>query len=179
MCDAVSYCVTDQSEIRFKNNTQMFNVSDRSYNIPVVRTRGLENTSSVNWRTRKSSRLDETGQLKFAPGEAEKNIVIDPHSRQSPIMPETFELELFEPSPNSSVKDGKTTQVNIDNRGESPSAFTCSLMLGYEDIILFQLKGTQQMYRTYTSACRYSHLKIFYRCSFMVSVCGKCFYSTI
>ncbi|XP_053536504.1 integrin beta-4 isoform X1 [Ictalurus punctatus] len=102
----------DPSVIMFKNTTQNFSISDALYNIPVIRTQGLENPSTVNWRTI-SSRFNLSGPVKFAPGDMEKNIVIDPRMQQIPSKPETFQLELYDPSPNSLVRDRKTTLVNI------------------------------------------------------------------
>ncbi|KAL7829106.1 hypothetical protein SRHO_G00327400 [Serrasalmus rhombeus] len=118
----------DPSVMMFKNSTQTFSVSDPVYNIPVIRNPGQESPSTVNWRIRNSSRLNQNGQLKFAPGEMEKNIAINPHSLQSPVKPETFELELFDPSPNSSVKDRKTTQVHIVDRGDTMQFVGAPLM---------------------------------------------------
>uniref|UniRef100_A0A3B1JGI3 Integrin beta n=1 Tax=Astyanax mexicanus TaxID=7994 RepID=A0A3B1JGI3_ASTMX len=106
----------DPSAITFKNNKQSFFVGDPVYNIPVIRTQGQENQSTMNWRVRNSSQLNQTGQLKFAPGEVEKNITLNPLSAQGPIKPETFELELFDPSANNAIRD--KTQVDIiDMRG--------------------------------------------------------------
>ncbi|KAI4897175.1 hypothetical protein NFI96_015221 [Prochilodus magdalenae] len=113
----------DPSVLMFKNPTQTYSVSDPVYNIPVVRTQGLENSSTVKWRTRNSSRLNQNGQLKFAPGETEKNITINSHAVQNPVKPETFELELYEPSPNTTIKDRKTTQVNVVDRA-APESIT-------------------------------------------------------
>lgn len=114
-----SPCVLDPSVIMFKNSTQNFNISDALYTIPVIRTQGLENPSTVNWRTN-SPRLNMSGLVKFAPGETEKNIVIDTRTQQIPSKPETFQLELYDPSTNSLVRDRKTTLVNItDPRGEN------------------------------------------------------------
>lgn len=113
-----SVCVSDPSVIMFKNSTQNFSIADALYTIPVIRTQGLENPSTVNWRTN-SSRFNLSGLVKFAPGEMEKNIVIDPRTQQIPSKPETFQLELYDPSTNSLVRDRKTTLVNLtDPRGE-------------------------------------------------------------
>ncbi|MCJ8734568.1 hypothetical protein PDJAM_G00236890 [Pangasius djambal] len=108
----------DPSVIMFKNSTQTFNISDALYTIPVIRTQGLENPSTVNWRTI-SSRFNLSGLVKFAPGEMEKNIVIDTHTQQIPAKPENFQLELYDPSANSLVRDRKTTTVKIiDPKGD-------------------------------------------------------------
>ncbi|KAF7695735.1 hypothetical protein HF521_007458 [Silurus meridionalis] len=108
----------DPSVIMFKNSTQTFNISDALYTVPVIRTQGLENPSTVTWRTI-SSRFNLSGPLKFAPGEMEKNIVIDTRTQQVPSKPENFQLELYDPSSNSLVRDRKTTQVNIiDPKGD-------------------------------------------------------------
>lgn len=112
-----SPCVLESSVIMFKNSTQNFNISDALYTIPVIRTQGLENPSTVNWRTI-SSRFNLSGPVKFAPGEMEKNIVIDTRTQQM-LPKESFQLELFDPSANSLIRDRKTTLVNItDSRGE-------------------------------------------------------------
>ncbi|XP_060788647.1 integrin beta-4 isoform X2 [Neoarius graeffei] len=108
----------DPSVIMFKNSTQNFSISDALYTVPVIRTQGLENPATVNWRTN-SPRLNMSGLVKFAPGEMEKNIVIDTRTQQIPSKPETFQLELYDPSTNSLVRDRKTTLVNItDTRGD-------------------------------------------------------------
>ncbi|XP_053092108.1 integrin beta-4 isoform X2 [Pangasianodon hypophthalmus] len=108
----------DPSVIMFKNSTQTFNISDALYTIPVIRTQGLENPSTVNWRTI-SSRFNLSGLVKFAPGEMEKNIVIDTLTQQIPPKPENFQLELYDPSANSLVRDRKTTAVKIiDPKGD-------------------------------------------------------------
>lgn len=121
-------CVLDPSVIMFKNSTQNFNISDALYTVPVIRTQGLENPSTVNWRTVNSPRIHHSGLVKFAPGEMEKNIVIDSRTQQISSKPESFQLELYEPSTNSLVRDRKTTLVNIvDPRGEkTPQKFESS-----------------------------------------------------
>ncbi|XP_047656168.1 integrin beta-4 isoform X1 [Tachysurus fulvidraco] len=107
----------ESSVIMFKNSTQNFNISDALYTVPVIRTQGLENPSTVNWRTI-SSRFNLSGPVKFAPGEMEKNIVIDTRTQQM-VPKESFQLELFDPSANSLIRDRKTTLVNItDSRGD-------------------------------------------------------------
>ncbi|XP_053359668.1 integrin beta-4 isoform X1 [Clarias gariepinus] len=112
----------DPSVIMFKNSTQNFNISDALYTVPVIRTQGLENPSTVNWRTVNSPRIHHSGLVKFAPGEMEKNIVIDSRTQQISSKPESFQLELYEPSTNSLVRDRKTTLVNIvDPRGDNIS----------------------------------------------------------
>ncbi|XP_076860531.1 integrin beta-4 isoform X2 [Brachyhypopomus gauderio] len=109
----------DPSTMMFKNSSQSFNMTDPIYTVPVIRTQGQENPSSVSWRTQNASRFNLSGQLSFAPGEAEKIIMIDPRTHPSPVKPETFQLELFDPSANSYIKERKTTLVNIiDPRGD-------------------------------------------------------------
>lgn len=100
----------------FKKDMQNFTTSDSSYTIPVVRTRNLDNPATVKWRTKKAQRFELSGPLKFAPGETEKNIGIEPKTYPSPIKPETFQLELFDPS-NASIGDRKTTVVNVTDGG--------------------------------------------------------------
>lgn len=103
----------------FKKGTQTYNTADPIYSIPVVRTRNQEGPTTVYWRT-KASRFDLSGPLKFGPGETEKNIVIDPRAYPSPVIPETFQLELYDPSPNATIGERKTTSVNVvDGRGET------------------------------------------------------------
>lgn len=103
----------------FKKGTQNFTTTDPTYTIPVVRTRSPETPATVKWRTKKAQRFELSGPLKFAPGETEKNIVIDPKAYPGPIQPETFQLELFEPSTNASIGDRKTTVVNVTDGGKT------------------------------------------------------------
>lgn len=98
--------------VAFKNGTQNFITSDSTYAIPVVRTRNLESPATVKWRTKKSQRFDLSGALKFAPGETQKDIVIEPNKYPTPVQPETFQVELFDPS-NATVGDLKTTNVIV------------------------------------------------------------------
>ncbi|XP_010890192.2 integrin beta-4 isoform X2 [Esox lucius] len=114
--------ITDQPEpsvVMFKKSTQNFSTADPTYSIPVVRTRNAEGPAMVHWKTRSSKRYDLSGPLKFAPGETEKNIVIDPRSvkPESPVKPETFQLELFDPSENTAVGERKITMVNVTDGG--------------------------------------------------------------
>lgn len=102
----------------FKKSTQNFSTSAPTYTIPVVRTRNQDSHATVKWRTKKSQRFDISGPLKFAPGESEKNIVIDPKAYPGPIQPETIHLELFDPSPNASIGDRRTTLVTIIEGGK-------------------------------------------------------------
>ncbi|XP_059360036.1 integrin beta-4 isoform X2 [Carassius carassius] len=109
----------EPSVVMFKKSAQTYNTSDSLYSIPVVRTRNQEGPTTVHWRTNKASRFNLSSPLKFAPGETEKNIVIDPRSYLSPIIPETFHLELFDPSNNAIIGEKKTSVVNIiDGRGD-------------------------------------------------------------
>ncbi|XP_016889703.1 integrin beta-4 isoform X2 [Cynoglossus semilaevis] len=103
----------DPGVIMFKKGTQNFSTFDPSYVIPVVRTRNPESPATVKWRTRKSQRFELSGPLKFAPGETEKNIIIEPKTHPGPIQPETFQVELYEPSSNTTIGERKTTIVNI------------------------------------------------------------------
>ncbi|XP_036383011.1 integrin beta-4 isoform X1 [Megalops cyprinoides] len=114
--------ITDQPEpsvMMFKKSTQNYTTYDPSYSIPVVRTRNQEGPATVHWRTRKASRFDLSGALKFGPGETEKNVVIDPLAYAGPVKPETFQLELFDPSSNAVVGERKTTLVNVTDRGDN------------------------------------------------------------
>nr|XP_046233840.1 integrin beta-4 isoform X3 [Scatophagus argus] len=103
----------EPSVMMFKKGTQNFSTSDPTYTIPVVRTRNQDSPATVKWRTKKAQRFELSGPLKFGPGETEKNIVIDPKSHPGPIQPETFQLELFDPSSNASIGERKTTIVSV------------------------------------------------------------------
>lgn len=108
--------ISDQPEpsvMMFKKGTQNFSTSDPTFTIPVVRTRNPDTPATVKWRTKKAQRFDLSGSLKFGPGETEKDIVIDPNAHPGPVQPETFQLELFDPSSNASVGERKTTLVNV------------------------------------------------------------------
>uniref|UniRef100_A0A3B4FG06 Integrin beta n=1 Tax=Pundamilia nyererei TaxID=303518 RepID=A0A3B4FG06_9CICH len=108
----------EPSVMAFKKGTQNFTTTDPTYIIPVVRTRSPETPATVKWRTKKAQRFELSGPLKFSPGETEKNIVIDPKAYPGPIQPETFQLELFDPSTNASIGDKKTTVVNVTDGGK-------------------------------------------------------------
>ncbi|XP_041672161.1 integrin beta-4 isoform X2 [Cheilinus undulatus] len=111
----------DPGVVMFKKGTQNFSTSDPTYTIPVVRTRNPDSPATVKWRTKKAQRFDLSGPLKFAPGETEKNIVIDPKAHPGPIKPETFHLELFDPSNGTTIGERKTTLINItDGAPRSP-----------------------------------------------------------
>lgn len=105
----------EPSVMMFKKSTQSFNTSDPTYTIPVVRTRSTDIPATVKWRTQKAKRFNLSGPLKFNPGELEKDIVIDPSAHPGPIQPESFQLELFDPSSNASVGERNTTTVNVTN----------------------------------------------------------------
>ncbi|XP_035001498.1 integrin beta-4 isoform X1 [Hippoglossus stenolepis] len=117
--------IADQPEpsvMMFKKGTQNFSTFDPTYTIPVVRTRNPDSPATVKWRTKKAQRFDLSGLLKFGPGETEKNIVIDPQNHPGPIQPETFHLELFDPSSNASIGERKTTLVNVTEEALLPSS---------------------------------------------------------
>uniref|UniRef100_A0A8C7R9A8 Integrin beta n=1 Tax=Oncorhynchus mykiss TaxID=8022 RepID=A0A8C7R9A8_ONCMY len=108
--------ITDKPEpsvVMFMKSTQNFSTADPTYSIPVVRTRNKEGPATVHWRTRNAKRFELSGPLKFGPGETEKNIVIDPRSHPGPVKPESFQLELFDPSTKAVVGERKTTMVTI------------------------------------------------------------------
>ncbi|XP_030631336.1 integrin beta-4 [Chanos chanos] len=108
--------ISDQQEpsvVMFKKSTQTFNTADPVYTIPVVRMRNTEGPSTVHWRTNKASRFEISKPLKFSPGESEKNIVIEPQTYPGPVKPESFQLELFDPSSNSLMGERRTTLVNV------------------------------------------------------------------
>ncbi|XP_026171140.1 integrin beta-4 isoform X2 [Mastacembelus armatus] len=115
--------IADQPEpsvVMFKKGTQNFTTSDPTYTIPVVRTRNEDTPATVKWRTKKAQRFELSGPLKFGPGETEKNIVIEPKVHPGPIHPETFQLELFDPSSNASLGERKTTLVNVTDGAPRP-----------------------------------------------------------
>ncbi|XP_035998391.1 integrin beta-4 isoform X4 [Fundulus heteroclitus] len=120
----------EPSVMMFKNSTQNFSTFDPTYNIPVVRSRNEDTPATVHWRTVKSQRLDLSGPLKFAPGETEKYIVIDPKAHPGPVQPETFQLELFDPSANAAVGERKNTIINVRDEPRSPE-FSQTQMKGY------------------------------------------------
>ncbi len=91
----------------FKKSTQTCNTSDPLYSIPVVRTRNQEGPTTVYWRTNKASRFDLSSPLKFAPGETEKNIVIDPRSYPSPIIPRPSNWNCLTQATMQSLERGK------------------------------------------------------------------------
>ncbi|XP_077594358.1 integrin beta-4 isoform X2 [Stigmatopora nigra] len=107
----------DPGAIMFKRGTQSFTTADSSYSIPVVRTRNRDGPATVKWRTKKGQRVDLSGTLKFNPGETEKTIVIDPRSHPVLAQPDSFQLELLEPSSNATVGERKTTVVNVVEGG--------------------------------------------------------------
>ncbi|XP_005166847.1 integrin beta-4 isoform X3 [Danio rerio] len=109
----------ESSVMAFKKSTQTFSTTDSLYTIPVERTGNRETPATVHWRTNKASRFDISSPLKFAPGEAEKNILINPRTHPSPIIPEKFNLELLDPSNNAIIGKRKTTEVIVtDGRGD-------------------------------------------------------------
>uniref|UniRef100_UPI0037E875FD integrin beta-4 isoform X2 n=1 Tax=Semicossyphus pulcher TaxID=241346 RepID=UPI0037E875FD len=117
--------IADQPEpsaIMFKKGTQNFLTSDPTYTIPVVRNRNLDTPATVKWRTKKAQH-DMSGPLKFGPGDTEKNIVIDPKTHPGPIKPESFQLELYDPSNGASIGERKTTIVNVTEGGQKPLEF--------------------------------------------------------
>lgn len=103
----------------FRKSTQNFTTSDPTFTIPVVRSRNQDSPATVKWRTKKAQRFDLSGTLKFGPGENEKNILIDPKTLPGPVQPETFQLELLDPSSNASIGERKTTIVNVTDAGET------------------------------------------------------------
>lgn len=111
---------SEPSLLTFKKGTQSFTTSDSVYNIPVSRMRNQDSPATVKWRTKKAQRFELSGPLKFSPGENEKNIEINPKAYPGPVQPETFQLELFDPSSNASIGDRKTTTVNVIDGGKIP-----------------------------------------------------------
>uniref|UniRef100_A0A3Q2YF04 Integrin beta n=1 Tax=Hippocampus comes TaxID=109280 RepID=A0A3Q2YF04_HIPCM len=103
----------EPSVIMFKRGTQNFTTSDPNYTIPVVRTRNQDSAALVKWRTKKGQRLDLSGLLKFKPGETEKNIVFDPRTHSALGQPDSFQLELLEPSSNATIGERKNTVVTV------------------------------------------------------------------
>lgn len=109
----------EPSVIMFQKSTHNFTTSAPTFTIPVARSRNQDSPATIKWRTKKAQRFDLSGTLKFSPGETEKNILIDPKTLPGPIQPETFQLELFDPSNNASIGERKTTIVNIVDGGET------------------------------------------------------------
>ncbi|XP_029691764.1 integrin beta-4 isoform X3 [Takifugu rubripes] len=107
----------EPSVIMFQKSTQNFTTSAPTFTIPVARSRNQDSPATIKWRTKKAQRFDLSGTLKFSPGETEKNILIDPKTLPGQIQPETFQLELFDPSNNASIGERKTTIVNIIDGG--------------------------------------------------------------
>lgn len=119
-----SFCSTPEpSVVMFKKSTQNFTTSDPTFTVPVVRGRNQDGPATVKWRSKKPQRFDLSGTLKFGPGENEKNIVIDPKTLPGPVQPESFQLELLDPSSNASIGERKTTIVNVTDGGETPCFF--------------------------------------------------------
>ncbi|XP_041077441.1 integrin beta-4-like isoform X2 [Polyodon spathula] len=106
--------------VMFKKSSQTYTTQDQLYTVPVVRTRNLESPASIWWRTRNTSRFQLSSPLTFSPGEAEKNIVIDPRVGPGPIKAETFQLELFNPSDNTVIGERKSTVVSVMPSGDFP-----------------------------------------------------------
>nr|XP_020495752.2 LOW QUALITY PROTEIN: integrin beta-4 [Labrus bergylta] len=126
--------IADQPEptvMMFKKGSQNFSTSDPTYTIPVVRTHNQDSPATVKWRTKKAQRFDLSGPLKFGPGETEKNIVIDPGSHPGTIKPETFQLELFDPSSGATVGERKTTLVNVADGAPKSPEFSQMQQKGY------------------------------------------------
>ena len=103
----------------FKKSTQNFTTSDPTFTIPVVRMNNQDNPATVKWRAKKPQRFDLSGTLRFGPGENEKNILIEPTALPGPAQPETFQLELLDPSSNAFIGERKTTIVNVTDGGET------------------------------------------------------------
>uniref|UniRef100_A0A3B5AB67 Integrin beta n=1 Tax=Stegastes partitus TaxID=144197 RepID=A0A3B5AB67_9TELE len=118
----------EPSAMMFKDGVQNYTTSDPTYTIPVVRTGNLESPTTVKWRSKKGLL---SGPLKFAPGEMKKDIVIDPKAHPSLSQPGEFQLELFDPSSNSSVGERKTTLVKVTDKGPRSPEFAPMAQKGY------------------------------------------------
>ncbi|XP_028331362.1 integrin beta-4 isoform X2 [Gouania willdenowi] len=123
--------VPEPSVINFKKGTQTFTTSDSPYTIPVVRSRNQDSPATVKWRTKKAQRFELSGPLKFAPGETEKIITINPKSHPGPIQPETIQLELFDPGSNASIGERKTTLINVTDGGPRSPEMAQTQQKGY------------------------------------------------
>ncbi|XP_023196226.1 integrin beta-4 isoform X3 [Xiphophorus maculatus] len=112
--------VLEPSVMMFKKGNHNFSTLDQTYPIPVVRSHNEDSPATVKWRTKapKSQGFDLSGSLKFAPGETEKHIVIKPVPGSA--QPETFQVELYDPSTNGVVGERKNTVVNITEEPRSP-----------------------------------------------------------
>ncbi|XP_054913412.1 integrin beta-4 isoform X2 [Poeciliopsis prolifica] len=108
----------EPSVMMFKKGSQNFSTLDQTYSIPVVRSHNEDSPATVKWRTKKSQRFDLSGSLKFAPGETEKHIEIE--SVPGSAQPETFQVELYDPSTNGIVGERKNTVVNITEEPRGP-----------------------------------------------------------
>lgn len=85
--------------------------------VAVVRTRGTDGTAFVHWRTKSQTAKDGEdfiggeGKLVFEHGEQEKTIEISIVNDLEPEKDEHFEVELFDPSPGSTL--GRITKTTV------------------------------------------------------------------
>uniref|UniRef100_A0A7N5ZWY1 Integrin beta n=1 Tax=Anabas testudineus TaxID=64144 RepID=A0A7N5ZWY1_ANATE len=103
------------SVFSFLQPAYTYSRQDGVANIPISREIIEDGRTQVTYRTRDLTAKDKkvSRLICFGPGENEKNIVIDPKAYPGPIQPETFQLELFDPSSNASIGERKTTIVNF------------------------------------------------------------------
>uniref|UniRef100_A0A7N6ASR2 Integrin beta n=1 Tax=Anabas testudineus TaxID=64144 RepID=A0A7N6ASR2_ANATE len=103
------------SVFSFLQPAYTYSRQDGVANIPISREIIEDGRTQVTYRTRDLTAKDKkvSRLICFGPGENEKNIVIDPKAYPGPIQPETFQLELFDPSSNASIGERKTTIVNV------------------------------------------------------------------
>uniref|UniRef100_A0A3Q2YF17 Integrin beta n=1 Tax=Hippocampus comes TaxID=109280 RepID=A0A3Q2YF17_HIPCM len=100
------------SVFSFLQPAYTYSRQDGVANIPISREIIEDGRSQVSYRTRdltKGQRLDLSGLLKFKPGETEKNIVFDPRTHSALGQPDSFQLELLEPSSNATIGERKNT----------------------------------------------------------------------
>uniref|UniRef100_A0A3Q2Z848 Integrin beta n=1 Tax=Hippocampus comes TaxID=109280 RepID=A0A3Q2Z848_HIPCM len=108
------------SVFSFLQPAYTYSRQDGVANIPISREIIEDGRSQVSYRTRdltKGQRLDLSGLLKFKPGETEKNIVFDPRTHSALGQPDSFQLELLEPSSNATIGERKNTVVTVVEGG--------------------------------------------------------------
>ncbi|XP_043958074.1 integrin beta-4 isoform X1 [Gambusia affinis] len=113
--------VSESSVMMFKKDIHTFSPSEPTYSIPVVRSHNKDSLATVKWRTKAPvpQGFDRSGSLTFAPGETEKDIGIKPNAGSA--QPETFQVELYDPSTKGVIGERRNTNVNITKEPRSPS----------------------------------------------------------
>lgn len=102
-----------------------------SAQVAVVRSKGADGTAFVHWRTKSQTAKEGEdfhggeGKLVFEHGETVKNIeipIVDDFENEKD---EHFEVELFDPSPGSSLGHLTKTTVTITSDEGELDAFAC------------------------------------------------------